>query len=96
MTKMGIIKPMEGPTDYNSGMVIVRKLDGKVPISVDLNELNKFAAIVYQQENTFSDSLLQYGIFRRSTPIPAFRQFHLAEEPQALATCIALFGRLKF
>ena len=42
MVKMEIIEPIEEPTEWCSGMVIVKKPNGEVRICVDLTELNKF------------------------------------------------------
>lgn len=42
MVELDVIEPVEEPTEWCSGMVIVQKPDGDVRICVDLTELNKF------------------------------------------------------
>ena len=41
MESLGVIVPVEDPTDWCSGMVVVPKADGKVRICVDLTKLNE-------------------------------------------------------
>ncbi|KAK3568444.1 hypothetical protein QTP86_007296 [Hemibagrus guttatus] len=99
MEKLDIIKKVEGPSDWCSGMVPVLKPDNTVRICVDLTKLNSAVRREKFILPSVDHTLGQLGRAKIFTKIDAnsgFWQIRLAEESQPLTTFITPFGRYSF
>jgi len=99
MVKEDIIKKVEGPSDWCSGIVPVLKPDDTVRICVDLTKLNSAVRREKLILPSVDHTLGQLGgakIFTKLDANSGFWQIRLAEESQRLTTFITPFGRYSF
>lgn len=98
--KLNVIKPVEGPTEWCSGMVIVKKRDTEdIRVCVDLITLNRAVA----RENHpmpmvehILDQMPGAKYFSKLDCVSGFWQVPLTKESQLLTTFITPFGRYCF
>ena len=99
MESQGIILRVEAPTDWCSGMVVVRKADGNVRICVDFTKLNEnvkrenFPLPVIDQT---LGMLAGVKYFTKLDANSSFWQIPLADESKPLTCFITPFGRYVF
>ena len=99
MEKLGVIKKIEKPTKWCSGMVVAPKSKGKVRICVDLTQLNKSVLRENFPLPTLEETIAELEdsvIFSKMDANSGFWQTELAEESQELTTFITPFGRYMF
>jgi len=99
MDKMGIIAPVQGPSEWCAGMVTPLKKTGEPRICVDLTALNKAVLREVHPMASVDDNLakLRGGkFFSKLDANCAFWQAPLDEDSQLLTTFITPFGRRKF
>nr|XP_037270721.1 uncharacterized protein K02A2.6-like [Rhipicephalus microplus] len=96
METQGVIRKVDTPTAWCSGLVVVPKSSGGYRLCVDLTKLNK----VIQRERyilpTVEDILGQLGgaqIFSKLDARSSFHQIKLTRESEELTTFITPFGR---
>ena len=99
MEKLGVIRRIEKPTAWCSGMVVAPKSNGKVRICVDLTQLNKsvqreFFPLPRLEE--IMSSLEGSTCFSKMDANSGFWQIRLDEESQDYTTFITPFGRWVF
>lgn len=100
MLKMGVIKPVDVPTEWCSGIVIVKKRDtDDIRVCVDLTFLNRAVAwenhLMPVVEHTFGQ-MPGAKYFSKLDYVSGFWQVPLSEESQLLTTFITPFGRFCF
>ena len=99
MERLGVIEPVETPTEWCAGMVVVPKTDGRVRICVDLTKLNES---VYRERHILpavDQTLAQIAGARYFSKLDAnsgFWQIPLSKESALLTTFITPFGRYHF
>lgn len=99
MVKAGVISPIEEPTPWCAGMVVVPKKAGSIRICVDLSQLNKGVLREKYQLPTVEESLSQLEgavIFSKLDANTGFWQIPLSKESAQLTTFITPFGRFFF
>lgn len=99
MESLGVIRKIEKPTSWCSGMVVAPKSNGKVRICVDLTQLNKsvkreFFPLPRLEE--IMSSLEGSTCFSKMDANSGFWQIRLDEESQEYTTFITPFGRWVF
>ena len=99
MEKLGVISPVEAPTDWCAGMVVVPKSEGRVRICVDLTKLNES---VYRERHPLpavEQTLAQIAgarVFSKLDANSGFWQIPLSKESSLLTTFITPHGRFCF
>ena len=99
MQRLGVIEPVETPTEWCAGMVVVPKTNGRVRICVDLTKLNEE---VYRERHPLpavDQTLAQIAgarLFSKLDANSGFWQIPLASESALLTTFITPFGRYHF
>ena len=99
MEQLGVITPVEAPTDWCSGMVVVPKSNGRVRICVDLTKLNEN---VYRERHPLpvvDQTLAQIPgarIFLKLDANSGFWQIPLSDNSALLTTFMTPFGRYCF
>ena len=99
MEQLGVITPVEAPTDWCSGMVVVPKSNGRVRICVDLTKLDEN---VYRERHPLpvvDQTLAQIAgarIFSKLDANSGFWQIPLSDNSALLTTFITPFGRYCF
>ena len=104
MQQLGVISPVDSPTDWCAGMVVVPKPGGKVRICVDLTKLNESVKRKKHPLPTVELTLSQISgakVFSKLDANAGFWQIPLAEESKQLTTFITpnrrfFFTRLPF
>ena len=99
MERLGVVRRVQEPTDWCSGMVVVPKPGGKVRICVDLTRLNESVCRERHPLPAVEQTLAQLAGARVFTKLDAnsgFWQIPLAEESAFLTTFITPFGRFCF
>ena len=99
METLGVVRRVQEPTDWCSGMVVVPKPGGKVRICVDLTRLNESVRRERHPLPAVEQALAQLAGARVFTKLDAnsgFWQIPLAEESALLTTFITPFGRFCF
>ena len=99
MEKLGVIVPVEDPTEWCSGMVVVPKPNGQVRICVDLTKLNESVRRERHPLKAVDETLAQLAgakVFTKLDANSGFWQIPLAPESQNLTTFITPFGRYCF
>ena len=99
MEQLGVIQPVDGPTDWCQAMVVVPKPDGSVRICVDLKPLNQFIPRELHQQPTVDETLAQLDgatVFTKLDANSGFWQIPLSAESRRLTTFITPFGRFMF
>ena len=99
MVKDGVIEPVDGPTDWCSGMVVVPKQTERVRICVDMTRVNKAVQREYyimpKVEKTLG-CITQGTVFSKLDANAGFNQIVLSDESSDLTTFITPFGRFRF
>ena len=99
MQRLGVIEPVETPTEWCAGMVVVPKHNGHVRICVDLTKLNEN---VYRERHPLpavDQTLAQIAgarVFSKLDANSGFWQIPLSKESALLTTFITPFGRYHF
>ena len=99
MEKLGVISPVETPTDWCAGMVVVPKSGGRVRICVDLTKLNES---VYRERHPLpavEQTLAQIAgarVFSKLDANSGFWQIPLSKESALLTMFITPYGRYCF
>ena len=100
MCELGIIEPVEQPTDWCACMVVVPKKDSPaVRICVDLTKLNQSVRREKLQLPTVEETLAQLAgakIFTKLDATSSFWQIPLTESSALLTTFITPYGRFCF
>lgn len=99
MEKLGVIVPVEEPTEWCSGMVVVPKPNGQVRICVDLTKLNESVKRERHPLQAVDQTLAQLAgakVFTKLDANSGFWQIPLTPESQHLTTFITPFGRYCF
>ena len=99
MQAQGIILPVDQPTDWCSGLVVVPKQSGAVRLCVDYTELNKYVRIEHHILPSVDHTLGQLAGAQFFTKLDAnsgFYQVPLSEDSQLLTTFLTPFGRFMF
>jgi len=99
MERLGVVRRVQEPTDWCSGMVVVPKPGGKVRICVDLTRLNESVCRERHPLPAVEQTLAQLAGARVFTKLDAnsgFWQIPLAEESALLTTFKTPFGRFCF
>lgn len=99
MEALGVIKKIERPTTWCSGMVVAPKSNGKVRLCVDLTQLNKSVRREHfplpRLEDTIA-SLEGSKYFSKMDANSGFWQIRLDEESREYTTFITPFGRYQY
>ena len=96
MEKLGVIRRVNVPTKWCTGMVVVPKPDGRIRICVDLTKLNQNVQRERHPIPSVDHTLAQLGgaqIFSKLDANSGFWQVHLQEDSALLTTFITPFGR---
>ena len=99
MVQQSVISPVEGPTEWCSGMVPVLKPNGKVRVCVDLTALNRDVAREVHPMKTVDDNLAKLQgstIYSKLDANSGFWQIPLDEKSRILTTFITPQGRYCF
>ena len=99
MEQLGVIAPVQEPTPWCSGMVVVPKPNGQVRICVGLTQLNKSVCRERYPLPAVEQILSQLAgatVFSKLDANSGFRQIPLAPESTLLTTFITPFGRYCF
>ena len=99
MEQLGVISPVDQPTPWCAGMVVVPKRSGMVRICVDLKPLNESVLReVYPlpKVDEVLGKLAGAKVFTKLDANSGFWQIPLAEESRHLTTFITPFGRYCF
>ena len=94
--KLGVIRRVNVPTKWCTGMVVVPKPDGRIRICVDLTKLNQNVQRECHPIPSVDHTLAQLGgaqIFSKLEVNSGFWQVHLQEDSALLTTFITPFGR---
>jgi len=96
---LGVISPVEEPTEWCEGIVAVPKANDKVRTCVDLTKLNESVCRERYILQSVEQTLAQLGNTRICSKLDAnsgFWQIKLEKESSILATFITPFGRFRF
>ena len=99
MQSLGVISPVEEPTPWCVGMVVVPKPSGAVRICVDYHHLNESVLREVHPQPKVDATLAQLAgamIFSKVDANCGFWQIPLSEESRSLTTFINPFGRYAF
>ena len=99
MEKLGVISPVEAPTDWCAGMVVVPKSEGRVRICVDLTKLNESVYRECHPLPAVEQTLAQIAgarVFSKLDANSGFWQIPLSKESSLLTTFITPYGRFCF
>ncbi|XP_033733605.1 uncharacterized protein K02A2.6-like [Pecten maximus] len=99
MGKMGVISPVDEPTDWCAGLVVVPKKNNTVRLCVDLTQLNKSVRRENHQLPSTEDTLHKLTgakVFSKLDANSGFWQAPLAQSSRLLTTFITPFGRYCF
>ena len=96
MLELGVIRPVQEPTDWCAPIVIVPKANGKVRLCVDLTKLNLSVKREIHPLPSVKNTLGKLGnskVFSKLDANSAFWQRTLSESSQLLTTFITPWGR---
>ena len=99
MEELGVISPVQEPTPWCVGMVIVPKPSGSVRICVDLKPLNESVMREVHPMPKVDITLAQLTgawVFSKLNTNSGFWQVPLAEQSRLLTTFITPYGRYCF
>ena len=99
MESLGVIAPVDDPTPWCAGMVVVPKKSGNLRICVDLKPLNESILREVFPLPKVDDTLAQLAgakVFSKLDANSGFWQIPLAKKSQHLTTFITPFGRYCF
>lgn len=96
MEKMGVIEPIEEPTEWCAGMVVAPKPNGKVRICSDMTHLNEYICRERHILPAVDETLAKFAgatVFTKLDATAGFWQVPLHPESVPLTTFITPFGR---
>ena len=96
MAKLGVIKRIEGPTEWCSPSMVVPKKNNKICLCDDFSKLNKAAKRYYHPLPATEELLAQLGdskVFSKLDGDSGYWQMMSAAESRPLTIFITLFGR---
>ena len=99
MQSMGVISPVDKPSPWCAGMVVVPKPSGDVRICVDLKPLNQNVLREYHPLPNVDETLAQLAGAEKFSKLDAnsgFWQIPLAKKSRSFTTFITPFGRSQF
>ncbi|KAL5017541.1 hypothetical protein ScPMuIL_007130 [Solemya velum] len=99
MESLGVISPVDEPTDWCAGLVVVPKKNNTVRLCIDLTELNKSVRRENHQLPSTEDTLHKLSgakVFSKLDANSGFWQVQLAKSSRLLTTFITPFGRYCF
>ena len=99
MQSMGVISPIDNPSPWCAGMVVVPKPSGDMRICVDLKPLNQTVLREYHPLPNVDETLAQLAGAKNFSKLDAnsgFWQIPLAKQSRPLTTFITPFGRFQF
>ena len=99
MVQLGVIEPVEEPTEWCSGLVLAPKANGKIRMCVDYIHLNKYVQREIHPMPSTENILGRLGkakFFSKMDANNGFWQCQLDEDSQLLTTFITPYGRYKF
>lgn len=99
MERADIIRKVNGPTDWVSPLIIVRKKDGKLRVCMDprrINECLKREHYQMPKREDIEDELAGAKYFSRRDANSGFLQIPLDEDTSAICTFGTPFGRYQF
>ncbi|KAL5517029.1 hypothetical protein EMCRGX_G002494 [Ephydatia muelleri] len=99
MVQLGVISPVEEPTEWCAGMVVAQKANGSVRICVDLSRLNESVCRERHPLPVVEQVLAQLTgakVFSKLDANSGFWQIPLSPESALLTTFITPFGRFCF
>ena len=99
MVASGIISPVEEPTEWVSGMVVVEKTNGDVRICIDPKNLNKAIKRQHHKMPTTEELLAEMAGAKYFTKLDAssgYWQIKVTDESSDLLTFATPWGRFKF
>lgn len=99
MVKQGVITPVNEPTNWCSGIVVVPKPNGAIRICVDLTHLNKAVQREIHPMSSVDESLAKPGnsrIFTKLDAKGASGRSHFVLESKLLTTFVTPFCRFCF
>ena len=99
MQTIGVISPVDDPSPWCAGVVVVPKASGSVRICVDLTRLNQSVLREYHPLPNIDDTLAQLTGAKKFTKLDAnsrFWQIPLAKTSRLLTTFITSVGRFCF
>ena len=99
MLELGVIRPVQEPTDWCAPIVIVPKANGKVRLCVDLTKLNLSVKREIHPLLSVENTLGKFGnskVFSKLDANSAFWQRTLSESSQLLTTFVTPWGRYCF
>ena len=99
LVELGVIAPVDTPTDWISSLVVVMKSSGKVRLYLDPKPLNKALRRNHYPLPTLDDvlpNLSQSNVFSVADAKDGFWQVELDEESSYLTTFGTPFGRYRY
>lgn len=96
---LDIIEPVEGPTTWSSGVVIVPKADGNIRLCVDMRQANKAIVRHHYPVPTVDELLLDMNgskVFSKIDMKMGFHQFVLSEESRDITTFTTHAGQYRY
>ena len=99
MEKLGVIRKVEEPTEWCSGIVVVPKPNGNVRVCVDLTKLNESVCRERHILPSVEETLAQLGnakVFSKLDANSGFWQVKLDNASSLLTTFITPYGRYCF
>ena len=99
MVQLGVISPVEEPTEWCAGMVVAQKANGSVRICVDLSRLNESVCRERHPLPVVEQVLAQLTgakLFSKLDANSGFWQIPLSPESALLTTFVTPFGRFCF
>ena len=99
MEKMGVIKKIDGPTEWVSSLVIVQKMTGALRICLDPRDLNKAIKREHFKLPTREEIMAQFAgakWFSKLDASSGFWQLKLEEESSKLCTFNTPDGSYRF
>lgn len=99
LVRMGIIRKVDGPTDWCAGIVLVTKQSGELRVCVDLTKLNKCVVRERFTLPTVEQALGSLAGAKWFSKLDAFSGFHqvrLSRDSEELTTFLTPFGRYCF
>ena len=99
MESLKVISPVDGPSQWRAGMVVVPKSSGKVRICVDMKPLNENFEREFHPLLAVDKTIAQLSgatVFMKLDANSGFWQIPLAQESRPLTTFITPFGRYQF
>jgi len=99
MQSLGVISPVDEPSPWCAGMVVVIKPSGNIRICVDLKPLNEGVLREFHPLPKVEDALAQLSgaaVFSKLDANSGFWQIPLASKSKLLTTFFTPFGRYYF